>query len=60
LQREAGELMRDLQAQTPPTPDGTFAAAKSAQFDKSVRRAMHEYFDALAELRQFRERPMRD
>jgi two-component system chemotaxis response regulator CheY len=63
LRREAGEateLLRDIHDQTPPTADGTFAAAKSAQLDKAVRAAMHEYFDALAELKRSRERPARE
>jgi len=53
---EAIELLVDLQAETP-TPDGTFAAAAALRFENAAQLAMHQYFNALTDLRRFRERP---
>jgi response regulator NasT len=57
---EATELLRDIHTQTPPTADGTFAAAKSARLEKAARAAMHEYFDAMDKMRRFREQLSRE
>jgi DNA-binding NarL/FixJ family response regulator len=54
LSNEATELLIDLQGETP-TPDGTFAAAESARLERATRVAMHDYFDAMAELSRVRE-----